>query len=613
MHVNRLTNRSLLFIAIALFGAFSFVHILCGDFPKGIDVLPDERRYLEIARSLFADGSLIMRGEPSDFQKILYPVSLFPALLFPDGADQIRMVNVLNSLYACSSIFPALLIARKVFDNTYAVAASMVLVMISPDLMYSMTFMSEPLYFPLTLWMVYACWRCFESDGARELALAAVSGALCYVLYLCKEVAWMFFIGFIAWYLAAALKKRRTIKRVAAVAGLFSGCFALPFLVLKLTLFWGLGNSYSQFDVGPLLNLYSLLFGFYALALDSVYFIVGFGVFPVLFLACTYRHLARPERDLLFFCLAALLVGLLTVVFTISMREDVGHVALRQHLRYVAPLAPVLLMLFVRQVARLDPADISLHPRRLATLVGVMAGFCALVIAYFGNGNLTQGFDFAQFHFMRWVLKPIEELPQETFDLSANAAQAISTDDGDLLSITPLIWAGKATIVTFTAIGTFLLLNRSESVRIAGGAAICTLLATFMVANSIAMFDYNRNAYDVESADVEQTCSISKQLEGLEDRSRVYIALDDSNTGPNNLVDTYLQDGTGAYSYVEADKIMKTIEPLDISEENPVYVLVNSTQPLRFHGYGAQSLNGDSDDTFTLYRLSSEPVVDEKA
>ena len=35
-------------------------------------------------------------------------------------------------------------------------------------------------------------------------------------------------------------------------------------------------------------------------------------------------------------------------LFTISMREDVGHVALRPHLRYVAPLAIPLLYLFMK-------------------------------------------------------------------------------------------------------------------------------------------------------------------------------------------------------------------------------------------------------------------------
>ena len=48
----RKDDRLFLVLAVALFVAGCALHIACGDFAKGIDVLPDERRYLEIARSL---------------------------------------------------------------------------------------------------------------------------------------------------------------------------------------------------------------------------------------------------------------------------------------------------------------------------------------------------------------------------------------------------------------------------------------------------------------------------------------------------------------------------------------------------------------------------------
>lgn len=587
-------------VAIALFAVDSAVHIVLGDFPKGIDVLPDERRYLDIARSLFTGNGLVIRGASSDFQKILYPLSLFPALLFHDGEAQIRAVNVLNSLYACSTVFPALAIARKLFRRPAAIVGCMACACVAPDLMYSMTFMTESVFMPLALWLVFLCWRTFEARGRRELAMAAAAGALCYATYLCKEVAWMFLIAFAAVYLVAAVRKRRTARRALAATALFAAGFLIPFLVMKLTLFAGLFNSYGQFSFDILLAPYTVLFALYSLAVDSTYFIVGFGVFPVLFVACAYPALAREERDLALFCLVALAVGLACVVFTISMREDVGHVALRQHLRYVAPLALPLLFLFVRQGVRAKPG-IERGSRRFAALVGVVAAFCALVAAFFGTANLSQGFDNSQFHLMRWVLDQGEALAQDYFDSWAGVFSGIATDDGDLLVIEPVNWACRAAVIAFAIVGTALLLNGRPEVRRNATLGIAAVIAAFMVANSVAAYHYNRNAYEVEQADVDEICALSDQLAALDGGADVVIALDEKNTGPNNLIDTYLQDGAGDYRYVQVDD-------LDDRLGEPDYLLVNGKQhPGRIIDK-AKVVGGLGKEggTFVLYELPDE-------
>ena len=587
-----------LMVAVALFAIGAVVHIALGDFPKAIDVLPDERRYLEIARSLFAGGNLIMRGDPSDFQKILYPISLFPALFFDDGQAQIRAVNVLNSLYACSAVFPALLIARRIFENNWAVIASLVFTALIPDTMYSLTFMSESLYLPVALWMVYLCWRSFEAEGALGIALSVLAGLLGYATYLCKEVAWMFPIAFAAWHIVAAVRKRRSAKRSAACIASFAAGFFVPFVIMKLTLFAGLFNSYAQFSFDILLSPYTVLFGFYSLFTDGVYFVIGFGVFPVLYLACTYRGMEREKRDLLFFCLLSLAIGLAVVVFTISMREDVGHVALRQHLRYVAPLMLPLLMLFMKQVARLDVSKITASPRRLSVLVATTVGFCVLVATMFGSGNLDQGFDYAEFHFMHWFLKDFSEpLAQDFFD-SWNMS-AIDTGDGDLLVIEPLIWLSRAAVIAFTAIGMALLLHRSERVRLRAGGVICAIIAIMMIANAAAMVHYNRDAYDVEQPEIDEICTISDQLEGREEPGDVLVVLDKANTRPNNLIDTYLQDGRGEYDYVEVARFKgRNLDNVD-------YILKNTDQGIDLDDLDVVKIGGSDGEgaRFELYKV----------
>ena len=601
----------LIAIAVLLFVVGTAAHIAWGWFPKSIDVMPDEMRYLDTARSLLAGNGLIMRGDASTFQKILYPISIMPALLLPNGIAQVQGINVLNSLYACSTVFPALVLARRMFRSTAPVVGSMAAALLLPDLMYSMTFMTESLFIPLTLWLIALCWRCFESSGNAELGLATGAGVLCYLVYLCKEVAWMFLIAFLAWYIVAFVKHRRSTSQTIMAVGLFLIGFLLPFVIMKLTLFSGMLNSYSQFSFDILLSPYTVLFGLYATATDAVYFIVGFGVFPVLYLLCTYRDLPLRYRDLAFFCLVSLLIGLAVVVFTISMREDVGHVTLRQHLRYVIPLFIPLLMLFVKQVAHVNPLRVLRNGRRRGIAVAITACFCVLVVGFFGSANLSQGFDNSQFHFMRYTLEQSEPLVQEYFDSWSGTMSPIATDDGDLLPIDPINWLWRLGVVLFTVAGMYLLFHRRESMRILGGGAICLVIGLLMVANSVCAYGYNMKAYSADQADIDEICAIDEQLANRDEFGQVFIVLDDGNTKSNNLVDTYIQDGPGNYRYLTPDELESYANASSDSElaypADPVrYLLVNNKQGITITSEDAQriELPGVEGNRFTLYHLT---------
>ena len=607
LNIPQRNTSMLVLVAVALFVIGTGLHIALGAYPKTIDVMPDEMRYLDTARSLFSGHGLVMRGEASSFQKILYPIAIAPALFFPDGVMQIRAINVLNSIYACSSVFPVLVLGLRMFRQPAPIIGSMLAVMMLPDLMYSMTFMTESLFIPITLWLVALVWRCLQSSGNAELGLAGAAGLLCYVVYLCKEVAWMFLIAFITWYIMAMVKHRRSTSQGLMAIGMFLIGFLLPFVMMKLTLFSGMLNSYSQFSFDILLSPYTVLFGLYATATDAVYFIVGFGIFPVIYLVCMWRDIPLRYRDLAFFCLFSLLIGLAVVVFTISMREDVGHVALRQHLRYVIPLFLPLLMLFVKQVAHGSPVRLLRNGRRRAIAAGITAAFCVLVLGFFGSANLSQGFDNSQFHFMRYSLEGSQPLEQQYYNGWADTLQDIDPDDGALLEIDPVNWMWRFAVVVFTIVGMRYLLHRRESVRILAGGNICIILAIFMVSNSICAYGYNMKAYSVDEPDIEEICAINDILENRDEFGQVFLVIDDGNTKNNNLIDTYVLDGPGNYRYLTPDELevfAKTEADSERSQpSDPVrYLLINNKQGITVKTKGVEVLD-DPEGRFTLYRF----------
>ncbi|MDO4400249.1 MAG: hypothetical protein Q4D27_04795 [Coriobacteriia bacterium] len=606
-------DKALVALAVALFVIATGLHIWWGTFPKTIDVMPDEMRYLDTARSLFSGDGLVLRGDPSTFQKILYPLAIMPALLFPDGPTQVQAINVLNSIYACSTVFPVLVLARRMFRKPAPIVGSMLAALMLPDLMYSMTFMTESLFIPITLWLVALCWRCFESSGNRELGLAAACGALCYAVYLCKEVAWMFVIAFVLWYIRALVRHRRSRSQAVMALGLFLIGFLGPFVIMKLTLFSGMLNSYSQFSFDILLSPYTVLFGLYSIATDATYFIVGFGVFPVLYLLCVYRDIPRRYRDLAFFCLVSLAIGLAVVVFTISMREDVGHVALRQHLRYVIPLFLPLLMLFVKQVAHGNPLRLLRNGRRRAFAAALTMSFCLLVVGFFGSANLSQGFDNSEFHFMRYTLEESEPLVQEYFDSWDGTMTAIDPDDGDLLEIDPVNWAWRLGVVAFTLVGMRFLFHRRDSMRVFSGALICGVIGMFLMANSVCAYHYNLKAYGVEEADIAEICAINEQLATRDEFGQVFVVIDDGNTKNNNLIDTYIQDGPGDYRYLTPDDLVAHVNARTDSEHflpsDPVtFLLVNKKQQVNVVSRNAEQIGGTGNDDgrFILYHITGD-------
>lgn len=187
----------LVLVTVGLFALSCAMRFFLADFQKGIGVLPDEIRYLDLASSLFNDGQLVERGGLSSFQKILYPLSLFPAFLVDDPETRVRVIALLNSIYVSSAVFPALVLARRLFTSKAPVIVCLVFTLVMPDMCYSMTFLSECIYLPLVLWLVACCLRALETRGRAGYAWCAGAGLLCYVTYLAKEVALGFALAFI--------------------------------------------------------------------------------------------------------------------------------------------------------------------------------------------------------------------------------------------------------------------------------------------------------------------------------------------------------------------------------------------------------------------------------
>ncbi len=383
--------------AVALvFLVCAVVYGLLSSYPRELAVYSDELRYLDVARSLLQGRGLRVRNMPSDYQKILYPLCILPALLLRTTAAQITAIGWLNAVYMASAVFPAYALARAMRLNPRRTAFLVGVAAVLPTMSAAATFMSETVFLPLSLWQVYFFLRVMLAAPRARVGWCAAAGAFCYLLYLNKEVAlyyliaWVLVRGWVWWHDKAGWRAELACN--AALLGSFLACFVLA----KVTLFRGLGNSYNQ--TGWLTGEQWRFLPF-ALVCDALFTVLAFWVYPVLLPLC---GLHRPRRgsdarrtQLPLFLLLCLGIGVAVIAWSITVREDLHDPSPRQHMRYLEPLLIPLL------AVTMDTLDEALTPARKRLLAALTAlwgiGFivvCRAIGAGAGDNTLLQWFDF---------------------------------------------------------------------------------------------------------------------------------------------------------------------------------------------------------------------------
>lgn len=548
-------RRLLVIIAIALFAVSFVVRFILSDYPKGIGVLPDEIRYLNLASSLFNQGELLQRGGYTSFQKILYPLSLFPAFLADDPLVRVRLISVLNCLYLSSAVFPALLLARRLFNGTIPIVICLVFTVIMPDMAYSMTFLSECVYLPLVLWLVWLSLKALMQAGRKGIALSAVTGALCYACYLAKEVALGFFMAYALMLIVRLARSDKGERRDLALSlAAFIVGFVVPFALLKLTLFAGMLNSYNQADPSILLDPYTLLFGLYAFASDAAHFLIAFMFFPLVIPALTWRRLSDYERNLYLFCILSFLFILIAVVYTISMREDLGHVGVRPHVRYVAPLFLPLLFLTIKQLQRKDGVSIAGSSLTLSVVIALTIVMGALSVVFLGTGDYSQGFDSAQFHVVRMADEAVADLDEDLDADADDVSEEEEEDDiyhGETLEINGVIWLLKLVFCMYLAFGFWAYLSSRHRWP---AYALLGFIALVMLANNVGMYLYNSSVYRITMEDAREFALVDAFVDEVDPGEQVLIVCDEGSSHFNNLMDVYVDNDLLNCSYIKTDQ-----------------------------------------------------------
>ena len=369
----RKENRTLTLAFLLILISSTIIRILFSVFPKSAYTYFDELFYLELSQNLFLRGTLNVYGAPVHFTKLLYSVLLSPFYAVQDGVLRTELISGFNALLISSALIPGYLLARRILKKNWQVILSLLFLAVSPNLLFSITFMSENLYYPLLLWGFWAAY-CYFASGDRKPLRALILGLLAFLLYFTKEVggAWIIAAGIV---LLADCRAESSRKAALRSFGCFLLGFLVPFLLLRFVLLRDLSYSYAhQVSFANLTNPSQVLYLCYAALLVLLYFIVSLLFFPVAVPVVYRKKLSPVLRSLLALTGVYILVVSIGIAFGVSLSADYPRPALRVHLRYFIGAAFPFLLLSLSLLEENEPFTVR------SPLVKATAAFAGIIL-----------------------------------------------------------------------------------------------------------------------------------------------------------------------------------------------------------------------------------------
>lgn len=408
-------SRKWFYAVIMLFLASTVIHGIMSDFPKALRIYPDELLYVNIARSLFSGRGITVHNVDSNFQKILYSICIMPALFFESTAFQVRAIGYINGLIVSSSIFPVYALCRKMSIKSMEFGMVLAFWATLPILIVNMHFMSEVVYLPLSLWLVYCVWCTYcEGKFSQKLCLSFLLGILCYMAYIGKEAALYFIVAYIVAGAGYICTHRERWKKEMLCMAVFLLAFALCFWAMKMTLFYGMGNSYSGSNLSNIKNLElachpeKVRYLFYALAWNILFGTLAVGIFPVMFPIPLFDK-DKKETWFFVFLFISLIVGCVATAYTITLPEDFPEMSPRLHMRYIEPLAVPFFILMVRGINCMQDFGQTVKGRacfKVVTLEAIVFSAAFIVLARGGGSCLADNTMLIYYeYFARFICK----------------------------------------------------------------------------------------------------------------------------------------------------------------------------------------------------------------
>ncbi|MBR2067460.1 MAG: hypothetical protein IJ875_04275, partial [Solobacterium sp.] len=329
----------------------------------------------------------------------------------------------------------------------------------------------------------------------------------------------------------------------------------------KKLFFEGLSNSYSnQITLDVILNPYGFAYMMYAAIYYIAAILVSLFIIPWLRVLSLYREYSKPIKNLIIFISMVLLISVGTIAFTISVREDLGRIAPRLHMRYLMPFILIYLLLYFVSMDGLNTKAFGSNRRKMFLFIAL--AFCALVFK-----GTTLGSSVDQYSFM-WTIKLETILSGLTIPILGKNVPLY------LIFIVGLIMGIALVLSIF-----------EKNARTKNEIIFFSVLLLVMnIGNTILAYDEFKPAYQFDKWDVEEVIQLSTYIDEDGDDARVLMILENGLSAKAQVLDTFFDtEGeeiyiTGAFARdYENEEQVSTI-PFEEAIWGEQYPLVNEIE-----------------------------------
>ena len=338
----------LLILFSASFVIHTILNIVVNEAPT---VIIDEGLYTNIARSLAWDGELAFRGQPVNYPYLLYPFLLVPVYWLNGllGGDIYRYIQVFNTLLITTSVFPAYLFALDFTRDEKKSLIAALIVALMPDMLMGGYTMAESLIWPLSLWMVFFCYRFYSTDLLKYGLLTALFTGL---LFAAKPGAIAAGGTMMIVYLSSAVKNKKNTRNalyplvlLAVIIGLVYAVYLFYFHSFDslLGLYTKQTSEWKPQDILVAGEAILLLLFLFVFACGGVFGIIPFSHFKLF---------DQTKRKFIFsFAIGLMTVIIGTAVFVVPYKWDGSLGSLPLHLRYCSMFVPIMFIFSIDQDA----------------------------------------------------------------------------------------------------------------------------------------------------------------------------------------------------------------------------------------------------------------------
>ena len=263
---------------------FILYHAVVNGYCKHLETYDDEWIYYGIAESLATGrGFPAIYGTPYNTTRYLYSLLIAPALLVGGRIVQFHLLAMMNAILIGSGAIPVYLLAKDILSDRWLPLAAGCLYLIQPDMEFTATFMTENIWLPVALWVIYFVYRLINDKGKplriQGLHAALLAGFSILFLYI-KSSGFVVIIAYLIVLLIVGLFRliqwirlnHKNSGLIAAVVLFAAGAVAFIIWLFLLSplgpeVFPRFSASYASFEVDAMRYIRCY---FYMLATDLI-------------------------------------------------------------------------------------------------------------------------------------------------------------------------------------------------------------------------------------------------------------------------------------------------------------------------------------------------------